>query len=81
MAKLTYAQRQKLPARDFALPGRRYPIDTPARARNALARKHFASPSEQATICRRVHAKYPQIHATSCPTHSEARGVSRMEKT
>jgi hypothetical protein len=47
---------------DFALPGQRYPIDTPGRARNALARgAQNATPAEQATIKRKVAAKYPAI--------------------
>lgn len=69
---ITAKQRQKLPSKDFALPGKgegpggkgagSYPIDTPARARNALARgAQHASPSEQATIKRKVAAKYPSI--------------------
>lgn len=39
MAKLTAKQRKKLPASEFAEPSKRkYPIDTPARAKNAKAR-------------------------------------------
>lgn len=47
MAKLTSARRNKLPKSKFALPAKkgprggsrsRYPVDTPARARNAKAR-------------------------------------------
>lgn len=69
---ITAKQRQKLPSKDFALPGRgsgkggkgpgSYPIDTPGRARNALARgAQHASPAEQETIKRKVKAKYPGI--------------------
>lgn len=63
MARLTAAKRKKLPTSEFALPGKRaYPIDTPNRARNALSRSsQFASPSEQATIKRKVHSEYPGI--------------------
>jgi hypothetical protein len=44
------------------LPGERYPIDTPNRARNALARgAQNASPSEQSRIRAAVHRKYPGI--------------------
>lgn len=68
------AQREKLPSKDFALPGKgsgkggkgpgSYPIDTKARARNALARgAQHASPAEQATIKRKVEAKFPSIDA------------------
>jgi len=39
MAALTTSRRNRLPASAFAYPrSRRYPIDTPKRARNALAR-------------------------------------------
>lgn len=66
------AQREKLPSKDFALPGRgtgkggkgpgSYPIDTKGRARSALSRAAAnASPAEQATIKRKVEAKYPSI--------------------
>jgi hypothetical protein len=51
-----------LPASDFALSGRRYPIDTANRARNALARvAQHGSASEQATVRRKVAARYPSI--------------------
>lgn len=69
---ISSSRRQKLPSKDFALPGKgtgkggkgpgSYPIDTPGRARNALARgAQNASPAEQATIKRKVAAKYPSI--------------------
>jgi hypothetical protein len=51
-----------LPASDFALPGGRYPIEDASHARNALARAaQHASPSEQATIRRKVKARFPGI--------------------
>lgn len=64
--------REKLPSKDFALPGKgtgkagkgpgSYPIDTPGRARNALARgAQNASPAQQAEIKKKVTAKYPSI--------------------
>jgi hypothetical protein len=56
-------KRKSLPSSQFALPGqKKYPVDTPARARNALSRAaQNASPSEQATIKRKVKSKYPSI--------------------
>lgn len=48
-----------LPASDFAGPKGTFPIDTKARARNALARAHFSPHPEE--IRRKVHAKYPSI--------------------
>jgi hypothetical protein len=38
VAKLTSKQRKKLPAKDFAGPGRSYPVEDAAHARNAKAR-------------------------------------------
>lgn len=70
MARISYSARESLPKSEFALPAKKttanpagkggYPIDTPNRARNALARAaQHASPAEQATIRRKVRAKYP----------------------
>ena len=76
MGILSRKQRNALPDSAFALPEKReYPIDTPERARNALARKHFASKSDQARICAAVLHAYPEIHSESCP------GVHSMERT
>jgi hypothetical protein len=66
------AQRERLPSKDFALPGKgtgkggkgpgSYPIDTKARARNALSRgAQNASPAQQAEIKKKVKAKFPGI--------------------
>ncbi len=38
MSKLTSEGREKLPDEEFALPGRRFPIEDAAHARNAKAR-------------------------------------------
>ena len=60
--RLDAEDRAALPSSDFALPGRRYPLSDANHARNALARAaQHASPAEQATIKRKVHAKYPGI--------------------
>lgn len=70
--RLTAAQRQALPARDFALPGKgtgpkgagagSYPIPDASHARNALSRvAQHGSPAEQTTVRRKVHAKFPGI--------------------
>jgi hypothetical protein len=63
MAKLTYAQRKRLPSSSFVFPEERaYPLDTEARARNALAR---ASQNETgarlARVVRAVQRRYPNI--------------------
>lgn len=62
MAKLKAKTRNALPGKDFALGGRKYPINDASHARNALARAaQHASPTEKATIRRKVAAKFPGI--------------------
>lgn len=69
---LNMKEREKLPKKDFALPGKgkgkegkgsgSYPIDTPGRARAALSRGAAnASPKEDAEIKRKVERKYPEM--------------------
>lgn len=67
-APLNARRRNALPASDFAGPNRTYPIDTPARARAALARaKANASPAEQRRIYAAVKRKYPDMEVNSRP--------------
>ena len=62
MATLSTTGRKRLKDSDFALPGRRYPIHDIAHARNALARvAQSGTPAEQATVRRKVYAKYPSL--------------------
>lgn len=62
MSKLNTERRNELPGSSFALPGRRYPIEDASHARNALARaSQNATPAEQATIRRKVAARFPGI--------------------
>lgn len=62
MAKLTSKERKAIPAKEFALPGGRYPIEDEAHARNALARvAQNGSPAEKHQVAAKVHAKYPNI--------------------
>ena len=62
MAKLTLVTRKKIPTNKFALPGRRYPIEDEAHARNALARvSQDGTPGEKATVRRKVHQLFPNI--------------------
>lgn len=66
MAKLTSAKRNSLPSSDFALPGRRYPIENPSHARNAEARvSEYGTPAEKSEVRAKVHAKYPSIGKSS----------------
>jgi len=62
MARLTAARRRALPTAKFALPGRRYPIDTRNRAANALVRvSQHGSPAEQAKVRRAVCRRFPDF--------------------
>jgi hypothetical protein len=62
MAKLDAKERKSLPAKDFAGPGRSYPINDPNHARNALSRvSQNGSPAEKVEVRDKVHAKYPGI--------------------
>lgn len=60
--KLTSAERKAIPGNDFALPGRRYPIEDPSHARNALARvSQHGTPEEKAEVRSKVRRKYPEM--------------------
>jgi hypothetical protein len=65
MAKLTAAKRKGLAGSDFALPGRRFPIQDKNHAHAALSMAHNASPAEQAVIRRKVKARYPSMQVRS----------------
>ena len=59
MAKLTAADRKKIPTKSFAGPGRSYPIENESHARNALARA--SGKPVEAQVRAAVKIKYPQI--------------------
>lgn len=62
MGKLSKAARKKIPATEFALHGRRYPIEDKAHARNALSRvSQKGTPAEKAAVCRKVQKAYPGL--------------------
>lgn len=63
MAKMTAKKRKRLPKTSFALPGKRkYPVDTKARARNALARvTQHGTPAEKKAVKAKVRKRYPSI--------------------
>lgn len=65
--KLTAKRRNRLAKSTFAEPGKRkYPMDTPNRARNALSRvAQHGSPAEQKQVRSAVHRKYPSIGSDS----------------
>jgi hypothetical protein len=70
--KLTAHERQKMPSKEFALPGKgegpggkgagSYPIPDAPHGRNALARvSQHGSPQEKAQVRAAVHRKFPNI--------------------
>jgi len=62
MARLTSAQRRKIPSKDFAGPDRSYPINDASHARNALARvSQHGTPALKARVKSAVKKKYPEI--------------------
>ncbi|MDX3230617.1 hypothetical protein [Streptomyces sp. ME19-01-6] len=62
-SKMTAKKRRSLPKSSFGVPSKRkYPLDTPGRARNALARvSQHGSSSEKAQVRRAVRRRYPSI--------------------
>lgn len=60
---LTRKERNRLPDSDFAIPElRKYPIENPAHARNALARvAQFGTQEEKQRVREAVHKRYPKI--------------------
>ena len=60
--------RNAIPTQNFALPGRRYPIEDKSHARNALSRvSGNGNPAEKAKVRAAVHRKYPDIGKKSKP--------------
>ncbi len=60
MSKLTTKGRDAIAGKNFALPGRRYPIEDKNHAQNALARvSQNGSSKEKAEVRSKVSAKYP----------------------
>ena len=81
MAKLTAAARKKIPSKDFALPGGRYPIEDRAHGANALARvSQHGTPEEKAKVRAAVHRKYPDMGHQSLIGHGAKRKKSQAEK-
>lgn len=64
MSRLTTQRRNGLPGKDFAGPDRSYPIEDENHARNALARVSNKGKALQASVRRKVHAKFPKIGLT-----------------
>ncbi len=56
MARLTAAQRRKLPSSSFAGPGRSFPMNDKAHAHAAVREEKFASPTTKKKINSRARA-------------------------
>lgn len=82
MAKLTTKRRDNLPASKFAIPSKRaYPIDTEARAKNALARvSQNGTPAEKAAVRKKVAAEYPEVAQSKGPMAKKT-GPKRKKKS
>ncbi len=63
MARLTYKQRKKMKKSSFVFPGtKKYPINDPSHARNALSRvSQFGTSSEKSRVRAAVKRRYPSI--------------------
>ena len=62
MAKLTSRGRKQIKDKNFALPGRRYPIYDRSHAKNALARvAQYGTPEEKKKVRAAVYKKYPSL--------------------
>ena len=67
MARLTAAQRRRLPKSDYAIPSKApksgsYPINDRSHARNALARvAQHGTPAQKARVRAAVRRRYPGI--------------------
>ena len=56
MARLTAAQRKKLPSSSFAGPGRSFPMNDKAHAKAAVREEKFASPATRKKINSRARS-------------------------
>lgn len=62
MGKLTTTSRNALPAKDFAGPGKSYPIPDKAHAVAAKGRAtQFATPAVKAQVDRAIAKKFPNL--------------------
>ena len=63
MAALTSRRRRRLPSSSFAIPSKRkYPVDTQARARNAISRvQQNGTAAEKRAVFRKVRSRYPSL--------------------
>jgi hypothetical protein len=64
VSRLTSRGRKRMKAKQFALPGRRFPINDASHARNALARAANLPPAERQKVRRKVKARFPSIQVS-----------------
>ena len=78
---LTAKKRNRLPDSAFALPGKRlFPIDTKARARNALARAAQShTRGSYATVAKAVRAKWGDAIPTVGPTYGRVTAPGKRQ--
>ena len=85
---LTAGQRQAMPKKDFALPGKgagpkgagsgAYPIEDPGHAKAALSRVSAnGTPAEKAEVREKVHAKYPDMGSKRKKLYTNPHGANR----
>ena len=65
--KLTAKARKAIPTKNFAGPGRSFPIENKSHARAALSMAHNAA--NPAAIRAKVHAKYPSLGSKNTSTN------------
>jgi len=82
--KLTTKQRDKMPPKEFALPGGRYPINDKAHAANAKARatqmeaKGKLSPGQKAEVDAKANKKLGESASPSHPrSHAEFEALGK----
>lgn len=61
MVKLSSKARKDLPAKDFAVAGRKFPIEDKSHARNALSRAGAKGGKVEAEVKQKVKEKFPGI--------------------
>jgi len=75
MARLTAAQRKRLPDSDFADPKhRKYPIEDRSRAENADSRVANKSPATRAMVHKAVHRRYKDLPRPPKKKHKKTAG-------
>ncbi len=81
--KLNAKKRNSLPGADFAVPGRKYPVNDASHARNALARvAQHGTAKEKAEVQAKVARKYPGIQESGMKKSEakkhESTGMKKM---